>query len=319
MPIQSMDVVTTERSTYVDWCAIAAGAMVATAVSIVLFTFGTAIGLSMVSPYEGEGVSRGAYFATLGLWTLWVIVSSFMSGGYIAGRLRRRVGDATEHESDVRDGAHGVLVWATGVVLASLLLMLGVTGMVGTAAEVTGPAAAAASDDTKGGGMTAYTVDALFRASPNATSTAQPAAEPSMDPATGTMTTAPTMGPSTMGGSGMATIMRQGDDTADRAEVTRLLTYGLTDGKLGADDRAYVARMIARRTGMSETDAQSRIDTVLAKAKETADKARKIGLILGFLTAAALLVGAAAGAWAATLGGRHRDQNTDTSAFWRWA
>lgn len=299
MSIQSVDVVATgERTGYVDWCAIAAGAMMATAVSIILFTFGTAIGLSMVSPYEGEGASRGAYFATLGLWTLWVIVSSFMAGGYLSGRLRRRVGDATEHEVDVRDGAHGLLVWATGVVFASLLLMLGVTGMVGTAAKAGAPAAAAAADDNNGGGVTAFTVDALFRAPANA-----PAPQASVDPATGAMMPAPA----------------PRDDRNDRAEVTRMLTYGLSDGQLGAEDKAHVARMIARNTGMSEAEAQSRIDTVLAKAKETADAARKIGLIVGFLTAAALLVGAAAAAWAATLGGRHRDQNTDTASFWRWA
>src|SRR5688500_10933283 len=98
MALQPVTVGTDTGAGYVDWCAIAAGAMMATAVAIVLFTFGTAIGLSMVSPYEGEGASRAAYFATLALWTLWVIVSSFMAGGYLAGRLRRRVGDATEHE-----------------------------------------------------------------------------------------------------------------------------------------------------------------------------------------------------------------------------
>src|SRR5690348_6953240 len=84
---------------YVDWGAIIAGAVVATAVAIVMFTFGTAIGLSMVSPYEGEGVSAAAWFVTLGLWTLWVVGSSFMAGGYVAGRMRRRIGDSTEHES----------------------------------------------------------------------------------------------------------------------------------------------------------------------------------------------------------------------------
>jgi hypothetical protein len=281
---------------YVDWCAIAAGAVMATAVSVILFTFGTAIGLSMVSPYEGEGASRAAYLATLGLWSLWVIVSSFMAGGYISGRLRRRVGDGTEHEVEVRDGAHGLLVWATGIVLASFLLVLGVTGLIGTAASAGAPAAAAASDDN-GGGVTAYTVDALFRAPANAT-----APQTTVDPATGAVTaTAPA-----------------GDASGERDEVSRLLTYGLSDGKLGSDDKAHVARLISRRTGMSEAEAQARIDTVLAKAKETADAARKIAVIVGFLTAAALLVGAAAGAWAATLGGRHRDQNTDTAAFWRW-
>jgi len=299
MALQPLSVATDTGAGYVDWCAIAAGAMLATAVSIILFTFGTAIGLSMVSPYEGEGASRAAYFAALGLWTVWIIVSSFMAGGYLAGRLRRRVGDGTEHEVDVRDGAHGLLVWATGVVIASLLLMLGVTGAVGTAVKAGAPAAAVAADDNGGGGMTAYTVDALFRAPANGTSP-----QASVDPATGVMTSAPS---SDAGAS------------RDRDEVSRLLTYGLVDGQLGSDDKAHVARLISNRTGMSETEAQARIDTVLAKAKQTADAARKIGLIVGFLTAAALLIGAAAGAWAAALGGRHRDQNTDTAAFWRWA
>src|SRR2546423_1757001 len=101
---------------YVDWGSVLAGTAVATAVSIVLFSFGTAVGLSMVSPYDGAGVSNGAYFAVFGLWMLWVIVSSSMAGGYIAGRLRRRIGDATAHEIDVRDGTHGLVVWALGVI-----------------------------------------------------------------------------------------------------------------------------------------------------------------------------------------------------------
>ncbi|MGE4063417.1 MAG: hypothetical protein AB7E79_08615 [Rhodospirillaceae bacterium] len=298
MALQPVSVATDTGHGYVDWCAIAAGAMMATAVSIILFTFGTAIGLSMVSPYEGEGVSRAAYFATLGLWTLWVIVSSFMAGGYLAGRLRRRVGDANEHEVDVRDGAHGLLVWATGVVLASLLLVLGVTGAVGTAVKAGAPAAAEAADNADGGGgMTAYTVDSLFRA----TTTTAPA-QPATDPATGAAM--PATPPD--------------DGRADREEVTRIFAHGVTDGELGAEDKAHAASLISRRTGISEAEAQKRIDTALAKAKEAADAARKIGLIVGFLTAAALLVGAAAAAWAAALGGRHRDQNTDTTAFWRW-
>lgn len=299
MALQPLPVGADHGAHYVDWCAIGAGVMLATAVSIILFTFGSAIGLSMVSPYEGEGASRGAYFATLALWMLWVVVSSFMAGGYLTGRLRRRVGDGTEHEVEVRDGAHGLIVWATGVVVASLLLVLGVTGAVGTAAKIGAPAAAAASADGDGG-MTAYTVDSLFRMPANGAP-----AQVMVDPATG----APAAGPSPMAG----------DAKADRDEVARLLTYGLTDGDFGADDKAHVARLIANRTGMSQAEAQARIDTVLAKAKAAADAARRVALIVAFATAAALLVGAAAGAWAATLGGKHRDQNTDTSAFWRWA
>jgi hypothetical protein len=47
--------------------------------------------------------------------------------------------------------------------------------------------------------------------------------------------------------------------------------------------------------------------------KADADKARKAGVYLAFLTASTLAIGAAT-AWAATrLGGRHRDQNFDLS------
>src|SRR4051812_12452311 len=110
----------TDSFHYVDWGAIVAGAVLASAISILMFTFGTGIGLSMVSPWEGEGASTTAYFITLALWTLWVVVSSFMAGGYITGRLRRRIGDSTEHESDVRDGSHGLLVWALGLLIAAV-------------------------------------------------------------------------------------------------------------------------------------------------------------------------------------------------------
>lgn len=286
--------VETSPAYYVDWCAIAAGAVVASAVAIILFTFGTAIGLSMVSPYEGEGVSRAVYLATLGLWTAWVIISSFMAGGYLAGRLRRRTGDGTEHEVEVRDGAHGVIVWATGIVLASLLLALGVSGVVGTAARIGGDAA----DET-----TAYTVDSLFRPQSSAQAVAQMPAQPAAGGEVVPSTSAPT----------------EVRSNTDRDEVWRILTYGMTGGELGADNTDYIAQLVAARTGMSVADARTRVETVMARAKQTADTARKTGLIVGFLTAAALLIGGAAAAWAATLGGRHRDRGTDLSAFWRWA
>jgi hypothetical protein len=41
---------------YVDWPAIFGGAVVGAAVAFVLSTFGTDLGLSLVSPYRGEGV-----------------------------------------------------------------------------------------------------------------------------------------------------------------------------------------------------------------------------------------------------------------------
>lgn len=261
----------------VDWPAIFAGVAVASGISVVMFTFGAAIGLSMVSPYEGDGVSGRLYFSALGLWTLWVVLSSLAAGGYVAGRLRKPVGDATEHEVDVRDGAHGLVVWGVSIVVAALLVAVGVAGVVGATASA---ARGVLADNDGRSDTVAYTIDALFRAPKQSTAAAA--------------------------------------SDADRREVARILTLGTVRGDVNANDQAYIADLIAARTGLSETEAQQRVTEVLAEARRKADAARKLGVVLGFFTAAALVVGAATAAWAATLGGRHRDRGIDASDFWRW-
>ena len=296
MTLQSSTAVgagTTDAFHYVDWGAIIAGAVLASAISILMFTFGTAIGLSMLSPWEGEGASPTAYFVTLALWTLWVVVSSFMAGGYIAGRLRRRIGDSTEHESDVRDGSHGLLVWALGLIIAAVLLAAGISGAAGVVAKGAGAAGAVAAttDD--------YTIDSLLR--PN------PTASVSVTNAEG-QPTAPQA-------NGESAAMMQ----ADRQEISRLLVFGRKNGALTPDAKTYLVQRVAARTGLSQAEAQARVDQVIADAKKKANDARKIGVLIAFITAAALAVAAAAAAWAANLGGRHRDQGTEVIAFWRWS
>lgn len=260
---------------YVDWAAIFGGVVVAAAISIVLFAFGAAIGLTMLSPYEGEGASKAVYLTTLGLWTLWVVVSSFMAGGYIAGRLRKRANDATEHEVDVRDGAHGLIVWGLGIIVASLLFTLGVSGVVGSATKVAAMAGDEGRNDPIG-----YTVDTMFRA------TDRPAQSVASD--------------------------------AERREVARILTQGTVRGELTEENKDYLAALVGSRVGLSQAEARQRLDATLAEAKKKADAVRKTGIVVGFLTAAALFVAGAAAAWAATLGGRHRDRNIATHGFWRW-
>jgi hypothetical protein len=108
-------------SSNVDWGAVFAGAVMATAVGLILITFGAGLGLSVTSPYEGEGINPPLYAIGAGLWLLWVQLVSFSIGGYVAARLRARRGDATEHEVDVRDGLHGLLAWGVGVIAAALI------------------------------------------------------------------------------------------------------------------------------------------------------------------------------------------------------
>lgn len=106
---------------YVDWGAIAGGAFVAVAISSVFLAFGSALGLSLASFQSGSATSVTGLVIVAGLWLLWVQVSSFAGGGYLAGRMRRRIGDAPPHEVEMRDGAHGLLVWAVGVSLGAVV------------------------------------------------------------------------------------------------------------------------------------------------------------------------------------------------------
>src|SRR4051794_39903263 len=71
---------------HVDWAAIIAGGLLATVISFILMTFGSAVGLSLTSPYAGSGRSLTVLAVATGLWVLWAEISSFIAGGYLAGR-----------------------------------------------------------------------------------------------------------------------------------------------------------------------------------------------------------------------------------------
>lgn len=265
-------------SSHMDWGAVIAGAALAAAVALVLLTFGAAIGLSLVSPFEGQGAPDPVFAIALALWVLWVIVSSFAAGGYLAGRLRRRVWDATAHEVEVRDGAHGLTVWSLGILLSAMLAAAGVSGMLRGGAQAAGAVASAAAGET--GGPFGYVVDSLFR-SPDAQA-AVAATE------------------------------------AERGEVGRILARGIASGDIADADKTYVARLVATATGLEQAGAEQRVNEVLGNARQAAETARKVGIWTAFLTAAALLCGAA-GAWfGASAGGRHRDEGIDFSRLTRW-
>ncbi len=87
------------------------------------------------------------------------------------------------------------------------------------------------------------------------------------------------------------------------AETSRILAHDAQSG-VTTEDRAYIARQVAARTGQSQADAQSRVDMVLADM----EKARKA--MVGFSTVLfiSLLLGAFIASVSAALGGRLRDQ-----------
>ena len=147
------------RTDFVHWTPVIAGALVATAFSLVLITFGTAIGLSVIStaPTWREASSTLALLS--GLFLLLAAIVSFGFGGYIAGRLRNSWSAVLHGEFiEFRDGAHGLLSWALAVVIS---------GLVGAAiaAAVTSKAAPPATTPvaTTGESLIAYDLDRLFR------------------------------------------------------------------------------------------------------------------------------------------------------------
>jgi len=100
-----------------------------------------------------------------------------------------------------------------------------------------------------------------------------------------------------------------GERTDTTAEAGRILARGLTPGsEFLSADRTYLARLVAARTGLSQADAEKRVNDVVTQAKTAADEARKAAAKLAFWMAGALLAGALSAALAAAEGGRERDR-----------
>ena len=95
-----------------------------------------------------------------------------------------------------------------------------------------------------------------------------------------------------------------------RPEAARLLFANIRDSSLTVPDRTYLSQLVAAKTGLNQAEADTRVQTVSGQLKLTLDRLRKTTVLLGFLAAASLLVGAATAWWAAVTGGQHRDQGT---------
>jgi hypothetical protein len=93
-----------------------------------------------------------------------------------------------------------------------------------------------------------------------------------------------------------------------RAEVGSIFADGLLQPDLRATDKTYLTKLVAARTGLSQTDADTRVSEIFTEARQAADTARKAGAHLSYWTFFALLVGAFCASFAATIGGKQRDR-----------
>jgi hypothetical protein len=270
-------VITTQPSSVVDlqssgvcWASVSAGAVTAAALTLLLVAFGTGIGLSAVSPWSNSGVAGSTFAMGTGIYLVIVGVMASAVGGYLAARLRAKWTGMHTHEVFFRDTAHGLLAWAFATVISATVLGAATTHLVGGAA---GGVLAAAPQAAQNATATDIATDQLFRSD------------------------TPALAPS--GGAGTDPV---------RSEASRILITSFRGvGDVSGADRSYLARVVAARTGLSQADAEKRVNEVIAETKQAIDDTRRAAASFALWMAAAMLFGAFAASLAAVEGGQLRD------------
>jgi hypothetical protein len=256
----------------ISWAAVLAGAIASCALTLVLLSLGAGLGFSVVSPWSNSGVSATTFEIGTGLYFIVMAMISSAVGGYLAGRLRNRWMGVESNEVLFRDTAHGFLAWALASVLGAILLASAATTLIGGA---TSGAVQAASASQTADPMDLY-VDTLLR--PN-----NPTADNTANANSG----------------------------ETRRELVRLFTADFRNGANGAEpsaaDRSYLAKVVAARTGLSQADADKRVNDVIVQVKADLDKARKAAMKLAIWLTLSLFIGAFSAALAAIEGGGLRD------------
>jgi hypothetical protein len=252
----------------VSWAAVLAGAIASGALTLVLLSLGTGLGLSVVSPWGNSGVSATTFKIGTGLYFVVMAMISSAIGGYLAGRLRTKWVGVHTDEVYFRDTAHGFLAWAFASVIGAVLLASPASSLIGGATS--GATQAATNAAQTSGPMDGY-VDTLLRSD-------NPPVQASANPAD------------------------------SRGEMVRLFTTSFRNGNdLNPADRAYVAKVVSARTGLGPADAEKRVAEVTAQVKSDLDKARKAAAQLALWLTASLFIGAFCAALAAIEGGGLRD------------
>jgi hypothetical protein len=258
------------QSSGVSWAAVIGGAFVAAALYLILLALGAGFGLAAVSPWSNAGVTASTAGAIAIAWLVMIEIIASAFGGYLTGRLRTKWTLIHSDEVFFRDTANGFLAWAVALVVSMAFLASAAASMAGSAAQ------ARVSSANEAAGPTAaaladpnmYFVDALFRFD-------RPSAETA--------------------------------DVTARAEAERILVIGLKESQMSEADHNYLARLVAARTGISQSDAERRVVDVIAEARQAADTARKTTAHFLLWLFPSLLLGAFSASFAATIGGKQRD------------
>jgi hypothetical protein len=253
----------------VSWAAVIGGAFVSAALSLILLALGTGLGFSSVSPWSNMGASASTVGKAAIAWLIVTQIMAFAMGGYLAGRLRTKWVHVHTDEVYFRDTAHGLLVWAVGLVVTASFLASAATSIAGGVAQRgSNGIALAAGADTSMLNPNDYIIDTLFRSN-------------------GTVP--------------------DSNDASQRGEAARILAHALRQGAIPPTDKTYLAQVVSARTGLSQADAKTRVADVFEEAQRSAESARKALAHLSLWLFVALLSGAFCASYAGTIGGKQRD------------
>jgi hypothetical protein len=204
---------------YVEWTPVIAGAIAAAALSFVLFTFGSSLGIALASSSPSWRDASVTLAVLSGLYVILATVASFGFGGYIAGQLRSPWAASTDtDEVEFRDGIHGLLVWALAVALGALLASVAAAAVAATSAP-----AASLPNTTAGEPLIAYDLDRFFR----------------------TQQTPPSAGDMSYSRAEAARIAMRAAARENRKGLP--------------EDRAQLVRIVAARTGLTGPEAEARV------------------------------------------------------------
>lgn len=122
---------------------------------------------------------------------------------------------------------------------------------------------------------------------------------------------------------GYADMLLRSDNRTDqqsvqdsRGEVVRLLTTSFRErNDVNPADRDYLVKLVSSRTGLSQPDAEKRVNDVITQAKANLDNARKVAMHTAIWLTLSLFIGAFCAALAAWEGGGTRDGTWGRSAI----
>ena len=255
------------NSSGVSWSAVLAGSFVTAALSLILLALGTGLGFASVSVWSGVGASASTIGTAAILWFILIQIMSASMGGYLAGRLRTKWTGIHTDEVYFRDTAHGFLAWSVALVLTAAFLASAATSLMGSAPDKSN-AATASQGQVSEAGPNAYFIDSLFRAN---------GSKPEVE------------------------------NISVAREAAIIFATSLKQGALSATDKNYLDQLVMSRTGVSQTEADERVNEAFLSAKSSAEAARKAiahSLLWAFI---ALLIGAFCASFSGTIGGRQRD------------